>query len=438
MYRSKVICADPIAWNRIRDSIGGNFEHITMDGDKTPNASWQDEMELADRVIPEEKEVVDLTQDAEEEKKEPIGAGVGPRRAPAAADADEEEKEPHGRLAHEAELKNADDHSADMRSRKWFGTLNLDQDEVCPHASCHDDVHNCGKKVGDMTLDEGLVHIKHVIEELKHKQNGIPTCTYFCAGFHIGTKNGRRHAHFVTVHSYQVRFTRIIKVDPRIHWEPLQGTFEQARNYLNKEGHIFEEGTRPKSTDPFREVLDYVLAGHSETDVMREYPEMYMKHGPQLRLMIEKLQVKKVDLAPVDHLYDWQERIDNIAAGPVDPRKIYAFIDFTGNKGKTWICQYLINKYGSHNVAYFTGGRTQDIVFAYHGEKIVCFDFSRDPEQISYDAIEHLKNGIMFSGKYSSCTKMFNKPHVFLFANFELNAGKLSADRWDITYLPQH
>lgn len=58
-------------------------------------------------------------------------------------------------------------------------------------------------------------------------------------------------------------------------------------------------------------------------------------------------------------------------------------------------------------------------------------------EYVSYSALEELKDGIFFSGKYESSMVMTNNLHIFVFANFEPDRSKLSKDRWEIHYVGQ-
>lgn len=151
--------------------------------------------------------------------------------------------------------------------------------------------------------------------------------------------------------------------------------------------------------------------------------------GPYI--MPEPLGVKDIldPLKGFDY-YPYQQRIVDIITGPVDPRKIYWFWEPIGNVGKSDFCLHCIL---NHDVIVFDGAK-KDILHAYNGEKIVFFDLSRTCENyVSYDAIEQLKKGFCFSTKYESKMKVYNKPHVIIFANFEPDVSKLSLDRWDVT-----
>jgi len=46
--------------------------------------------------------------------------------------------------------------------------------------------------------------------------------------------------------------------------------------------------------------------------------------------------------------------------------------------------------------------------------------------------MEELKDGVLFSGKYESKTKIYDIPHVIVFANFLPKENALSKDRLKI------
>lgn len=93
------------------------------------------------------------------------------------------------------------------------------------------------------------------------------------------------------------------------------------------------------------------------------------------------------------------------------------------------------------NEIVFCSGKASDIKFAVsthinEGKLLTAciFHFTRTQEQyISYEALESVKDGIFFSGKYESKQCIFNSPHVIVFANFPPDKNNLSLDRWKIT-----
>lgn len=137
----------------------------------------------------------------------------------------------------------------------------------------------------------------------------------------------------------------------------------------------------------------------------------------------------------------WQK--DLVAELEVDPddRTIIWYYDPVGGSGKTALAKWLVIK----KRALVVSGKASDIKFAVmkHIEKfgevsIVCFLFPRTVEEyVSYDAIESLKDGLFFSGKYESGMCAFASPHIICFANFEPDKEKLSLDRWDIRSLSE-
>lgn len=140
-------------------------------------------------------------------------------------------------------------------------------------------------------------------------------------------------------------------------------------------------------------------------------------------------------------LRPWQSELYAELQSPANDRTIYWRWDAAGGAGKTAFAKYLVGTDGIN--ALYVGGKSADIKFAIvkhfeldnlnRDDLIVLWDIPRSSElYLSYAAIEEVKNGIFFSGKYESGGVIYNSPHVVCFANFEPNRGALSLDRWDV------
>jgi hypothetical protein len=141
---------------------------------------------------------------------------------------------------------------------------------------------------------------------------------------------------------------------------------------------------------------------------------------------------KSVFLKTITNLYEWQKKIlDNCLTEP-DDRTINWIWESEGNRGKTQFCKYMAVK---HKATVLGNGAFKDVAYALQeNPKIVLFNITRDVEEkINYSVIEAVKDGMIFSGKYESKTKIFNSPHVYIFANFEPRVKAMSRDRWVIT-----
>lgn len=147
------------------------------------------------------------------------------------------------------------------------------------------------------------------------------------------------------------------------------------------------------------------------------------------------LQIKVIS---EEEMYDWQKRLKNtVERDMITPndRKIYWLYDTDGNKGKTSMAKWLVLK---KDFGYLNNAKTSDICFyAKESPKEgYIFDFCRSNEDhINYQAIEQLKNGILFSPKYESGTLLMDPPIIICFANYPPDKDKLSQDRWTIKKL---
>lgn len=140
----------------------------------------------------------------------------------------------------------------------------------------------------------------------------------------------------------------------------------------------------------------------------------------------------------IENLRDWQTNIINICKSTPDDRTIYWFWESKGGIGKTALCKYICVNF---NCLYLSG-KSADCKYAiaefYENNmvypNIVIFDIPRcSLEYISFEAIEKIKDGIFFSGKYKSTMCIYNCPHVFVFANEPPKYELLSNDRWKVT-----
>lgn len=135
----------------------------------------------------------------------------------------------------------------------------------------------------------------------------------------------------------------------------------------------------------------------------------------------------------IDELRPWQKFIYTKTLQQND-RQITFCIDPVGAKGKTTLCKWIYQKHKG-DVFICSGGKYQDILYAYQGESWVIMDLPRatESEHVSYRALEAFTNQLAFSGKYDSAMKIFNKPKIIVFSNSELDWGKLTHDRFDKT-----
>lgn len=143
--------------------------------------------------------------------------------------------------------------------------------------------------------------------------------------------------------------------------------------------------------------------------------------------------VKRIDM----ELRPWQQELwESLKVSP-DDRTVTWIYDEEGNSGKTKFCKWYLSNYGN---GLYLSGKAADMKYGVSKHisdgfqlYVVFIDLTRSVEGfVSYQGIEEIKNGILFSTKYESNMCIFDSPHVVVFANFMPCTEKLSRDRWDI------
>lgn len=132
----------------------------------------------------------------------------------------------------------------------------------------------------------------------------------------------------------------------------------------------------------------------------------------------------------------WQLKVMEILAEEPDERTIYWFCEPDGKVGKTQLLKYLCVNHG----AILIGGKSADAFFnikksidaGTYKELVVCNIPRSSLDFINYGALECIKDGLVFSGKYESGQLVFNCPHLLVFANEKPDIKQMSADRWQI------
>ena len=129
----------------------------------------------------------------------------------------------------------------------------------------------------------------------------------------------------------------------------------------------------------------------------------------------------------------WQQEILELLKTEPDDRKVHWYWSHAGEIGKSQFAKYCVAKI---ECMFFEEGSKKDImhlIFEAPEERLerMIVDVPRDNgNNISYKAIESIKNGMIYSPKYEGGYKLFNSPHIVIFANEEPQYHRLSRDRW--------
>jgi len=160
------------------------------------------------------------------------------------------------------------------------------------------------------------------------------------------------------------------------------------------------------------------------------------KYTSRMQWMKDVWAARKETIPVDDHsLHDWQQDIvTELEQGTVPKRKVTWVFDAIGNKGKSWLAAHLEHKFPDR-VLVLVGGKHLDMAYTYAQcvADIVIFDLPRTYEEsVPYALMEQLKNGRVSSQKYQPKMVKRTSVWVYVFANFEPDYSKLSADRWDL------
>ncbi len=209
-----------------------------------------------------------------------------------------------------------------------------------------------------------------------------------------GTPHLQGYLEFLNARSFAI----VAAMLPRAHLEKARGNKQENIKYCKKDGKW--EGNFPKSR------LELILDSYS-TIVWKP----------------------------------WQQEIIDLAGSPRQSRVINWYWEPTGHVGKTWLAKYLVLRFK----CILASGKRADIYHSLakwmelHPEdepELIVMDIPRtNLDYVSYEALEKLKDGLVFSGKYETAQIVLGNPgpHVLVFANEPPKEEKMSEDRWMVT-----
>lgn len=266
------------------------------------------------------------------------------------------------------------------------------------------------------------------------------TMTCMRIGREICPDTKRPHWHASVQFAADVRLSTLKQVMPKDNLQIRKGNYSEFFAYSKKDGDYTDYGEPSHNNQgeraDFQELIDAIDEGETLSDLMRKFPKTVSRFMPYTKKLIEdrkdRIAFEKRKSKYSKPLREWQSELKCIIEGEVCDRSVYWYYDATGGAGKSFMSGYLQTH---HNAFIVSGGKVADIAHAFNEEPIVCFDLSRtmvDHCDHVYSMIEKFKDGCIFSGKYESRTKIFDVPHVIVFANFMPDQTKLSNDRWNI------
>lgn len=235
-------------------------------------------------------------------------------------------------------------------------------------------------------------------------------------------------------------FKRFIN-DNTAHCEIRKGTREQAKAYCMKSESQIESpkefgdwnaGGQGARTDLLT-VVKAIEEGKTNYELIKEFPEFIRTNFRCINFLRESIEeynmgeaIKKEfdEFRMNENQEIWKKHLEE-----QNQRQITWVYDKEGNKGKTYYSRYLV----SQGWQRFENAKCSDIAHALNiHSKGFIFDFSRSQENyINYGVIESIKNGMIFSPKYNSCSKLFKIPKIIIFSNFKPDFKAFSSDRWD-------
>lgn len=279
---------------------------------------------------------------------------------------------------------------------------------------------------GNMTRDAALALFRSLES----------SCSFIIAGEEVSDAKGLHlqcYVYFDNPRSWKA----VKKLFGTSHTEIARSGPDVNAKYCSKDGNViyrFGNPPRPGARTDWDEAKQFIASGATLNETRYEFAALVSQGLDTVYRAAHAMKEEKE--AREDLTYEipdigWEHDLRVQLEGPVDPRKIIWRYDTKGGAGKSRFAAWARFNLGA---AVYRTCKVCDVAYAYEYEPVVIFDLPRAYEMNAalYSMLEMFSDGILFSGKYQSCTKMFKRPHRVVFANFPPERERMSADRWDI------
>lgn len=224
-------------------------------------------------------------------------------------------------------------------------------------------------------------------------------------------------------------------IGSRAHLEVAKGSVEDNIKYCSKEPRLEDtvlygepqQVGRRNDIIKFRDAMKTRVL--SESEIFEEYPEIICKYPRFVKSLRDHYAEASINTPIFTPRFGWQLNLQQRLLEPAHDREVIWVVDPIGNTGKSTFAR----NWKDRESFIITGGRHQDIYYAYGRQPVVFFDLARVArDKVPYEVMENFKNGGFLSTKYESRWIKFEIPHVVVFANFQPERTSLSEDRWNI------